>query len=129
MADFIVRRLDSDGDLAGGFGLNNFATGAGAVAQKVRTRLHLFRGEWFLDPDVGVPWLPLPDLVDRSILGTFPIDEGYAERQVLECILSTSGVDSVTDFVLTIDKSARTAYLQVSGRTTDGDTWNIEETF
>ncbi len=50
-------RKEIDGDYAFGRGDNCFYTDVPeAVAQAVRSRLALWRGEWFLDTDEGTPW-------------------------------------------------------------------------
>lgn len=48
--------MDADGDLAQPVGDLVPAAGAEAVAQSLRMRLSMFRGEWFLDLDAGVPY-------------------------------------------------------------------------
>ncbi len=48
------------------------ARGLEAVAIGIRTRLHLCRGEWFLNLDIGIPYLPTDDGVvpeSAAILG------------------------------------------------------------
>lgn len=125
MGSFVVRRL-YQGDITGGFGGNNVASGAAAVAQKLRSRLYLNRGEWFLDPDAGTPWLPLPDLLDKPILGSMPADIGYAERTIKKIILETPDVTTITDFSLDFNSVTRKLQFSASGTTVDGDVWNIE---
>lgn len=48
--------LGPDGDLLVEDGNLALSTGAAAVAQAIRCRLAFFRGEWFADPSVGLPW-------------------------------------------------------------------------
>jgi hypothetical protein len=97
--DFLA---DSNGDLAVVNG--DFATVAGeaAVEQGIGIRLSMFKGESFLDEDVGLPWLQdiliknadpaavrallnaeiasVPDVT--SVLGTELVDEGNRESSV-----------------------------------------------
>lgn len=61
-----------------------------AVGQHVRQRLKTFYGEWFLNTEVGVPWL------DR-ILGR-RYDPALAEAVVKAEILNTPGVVEITSF-------------------------------
>jgi len=50
-----VRALDSDGDMTAGFGFANYLINSvEMVAQRVKTRLLQYRGEWFLDVTLGV---------------------------------------------------------------------------
>lgn len=51
------RKLDSAGDMSFGHGAQDFHVNSpDAVAQAVKTRLHLELGEWFLDRADGTPW-------------------------------------------------------------------------
>ena len=43
-----------DGDLPNGF--TPFVQGIEAVVQRLVLRIAIHRGEWFLDPDAGLPW-------------------------------------------------------------------------
>lgn len=75
------RALDAAGDMQFGRGAAAFLHDSPeAVAQAIRTRLLLFRGEWFADTTAGTAWSSrilgertedarLPELRDR-ILGT-----------------------------------------------------------
>jgi len=59
--------LDDDGDLVLGADFQ-MTTGLAAVAQDIRLRIRLFRGEWFRNVDHGVPW-------EQEILGHKPTME------------------------------------------------------
>lgn len=51
----IYRILDVNGDYQFGKGLQQFTYGAYAVAQAIKTRLKLLKGEWFEDTQSGLP--------------------------------------------------------------------------
>jgi len=52
-----TRKLDENGDMCFGHGLNDFLEGKEEIAQNVDTSLKIFKGEWFLNPDLGIPYL------------------------------------------------------------------------
>lgn len=72
---------------------------AQAVGQHVRQRLMTFQGEWFLDKNVGVPWLV-------RILGN-KFDPDLAESVVKAEILKTDGVREITSFSVSFAKATR----------------------
>lgn len=86
--------------------------GVDAMGQHVKIRLRLFRGEWFLDVRVGIPYyekilVKNPDLV--------------AVRAIFrEAILETQGIVDLLDFALTVDSATRTMNLRFTA-TTDTD--------
>lgn len=89
-----------DGDLALTVGRLTIIRGKEEKAQKIKNRLKLFLGEWFLDTRVGVPWFQVvfvknPDLeVVKSLF-----------RRV---ILSVEGMVDVEEVSLVWDRQART---------------------
>ena len=74
-------------------------TGAEAVGQHVRQRLKTFRGEWFLDTTVGVPWL-------QEIFGN-AYDPALAESVVKAEILDTLGVSRIDGFSVGFNRTTR----------------------
>lgn len=85
-----------------------FVTGADAVAQQLKIRLRLVRGEWFLDQRVGVPyqsqiWVKNPNLA--AIQATY--------RQA---IASTTGVDTVDRIDIAFDSPTRQLNLSFSAK-------------
>lgn len=102
--------LDATGNLV-------FVTGADAVAQRVRSRLQFFRGEWFLDTRQGVPYF-------EDILVKNPRRE-LVVSLLREAILETPGVASITTFSLSIDNATRSASVTFKALTTDGDTVDV----
>lgn len=107
----LTRRLDQNHDMTFGQGRGNYAKNQEAVAQNVKTRLLLIMGEWFLDDDAGVPYLP-----EICVL---PTNVAMAESLVKQCILGTAGVSEISSFnfgfshetrKLTITATLKTAY-------------------
>lgn len=70
-----------------------------AIGQHVRQRIMSFEGEWFLDKEVGMPWV-------RNILGG-QYDPVLAESVLKTEILGTDGVTEITSFSVRFDNSTR----------------------
>lgn len=84
--------LDVQGNLA-------LVRDAEAVGQHVRTRLMTYEGEWFLDKEVGVPWI-------RDILGR-AYDPALAEAVLKAEILDTDGVIDISSFSVSFSRTTR----------------------
>ena len=91
--------LDSDGDMVVDSDLH-FSTGAEAVAQGIRIRLQMFKGEWFLDLDTGVPYWD-------DLLGA-KYNEVRARAAFRDAIVSAPGVDELITLKVTFDGATRT---------------------
>lgn len=89
-----------------------FVSGADAVAQRLRVRLRLWRGEWLLDQNVGFPW--------RSILGEKGVNR-LAESLLREAIVSCPGVRSLDRFAFAVDATTRRASLSFTVTTITGE--------
>lgn len=124
MSTLIVRQLSPTGDLQGSFA--NVLRTSAATAQKLKSRLLLIQGEWFLDPDAGVPWFAMEGAVDPPIMGVRRADLGYAERTLKTAILETTGISELVDFAITLDRNTRAATVACAVKTDDGDIENIE---
>jgi len=87
------------------------------IAQMLRTRLKLYRGEWFLNTGEGVPWL-------QEILGKTNTKNGI-ESIIKDQILQTPGVKSLEEFSSEINTATR--QLNVSFQVkTESDTISLE---
>lgn len=93
------RREDDNGDYTFGRGDNTWLINSPeTVAQAVRTRFLLWRGQWFLDTSAGTPWI-------QSVLGKQrPDTYSLAIRKHL---LETRGVNSITSFDTSLNTSSR----------------------
>lgn len=102
MSDFA---LTAAGSLEITSGKLRVATGMEALAQRIRTRLRLFRGDWFLNLLEGVPY---HDYVLRKS------STAAMQREVIRRALVTMrGVREVVS--LTVELDARTRTLTVVG--------------
>lgn len=109
-----VRALDASGDYTFGRGAANFLIDTpAAVAQLVRTRLGLLRGEWFLDVTEGF------DLAGKV--------QGYQaaaarDIEIRRVILETPGVTSITSYSSAVDPVTRKMTMQATVATAYGET-------
>lgn len=126
MATPPVRRLDANGDIMLGRGLSSYLRGKDATLQRVRSRLRLFYGEWFVDTGKGVPWTVPEDAEVQPILGVRP-NRSYLEASVAEAALGSEGVASIESLDVQIDSTARSADIVVEAITDEGAALTIED--
>lgn len=103
---------DDKGDLAFTDNELTLVIGADEVTQRVTQRLRTFRGEWFLDLDIGVPYY-------QEILIKNPSDtivEGRLKAEITE----TPGVLEIELFELEIDAAERVATVETRILSVDG---------
>jgi len=84
--------LNEDGSLA-------MAFDADAVGQHTRQRTMAFKGEWFLNANVGVPWLQ--DIMGKSY------DPALYESLVKSVVKKTDGVRKITSFSIKFNRVTR----------------------
>jgi len=84
--------VDSAGNLA-------TVTNALAVGQHVRQCLMTYRGEWFLNPDIGVPWI-------QQVMGR-RYDPSLAEAVLKAAVFSVDGVTEITSFGVSFARDIR----------------------
>ena len=93
------RREDSNGDYTFGRGDNTFLINSpDTVAQAVKTRFLLWRGQWFLDTTAGTPYI-------QSVLGKQSPD--VYNLAIRQHILQTQGVRSIISFDTSVDSATR----------------------
>jgi hypothetical protein len=114
----LARRMTPDWDMQFGQGLANYAANAEAVAQRVKARLQLLRGEWFLDTDAGVPYLT--EIVGR------PADLPRAAALLKQAILDTEGVAELSAFDLALNRETRKLTVTATAATIYGDNTTIK---
>lgn len=112
--DYLDARLDDDGDVYIGADGGEWISGIDGVAQLVRIAIQLFKEEWFLNLDAGMPWM-------QEILGQ-KYDEALLRQRLLEQILKTPGVVEVLLLEVSFDASTRTLSVRHELRTEFGDT-------
>jgi hypothetical protein len=105
-----VRALDANGDYRFGGGASEFLVDSpAAVQQKLKTRLLLFQGEWFLDSAAGTPWFQ--QILGRHASGPPRGTErnvGQIYDIALKTVLSnTRGVSQILKYSSTFNSSTR----------------------
>lgn len=109
------RRLNPiDDDMQFGHGSAEYhIDSAAGVAQSVKTRLRLWLGEWWLEPEAGMPW-------QTEVLG-----ERTAARRdaaIRRHILETQGVLSLVSYSSQFDPALRSYSVQAEIETIYGTT-------
>lgn len=102
------------------------ATGATAVAQNMQLRLRLFREEWFLNQEVGPPWLPGQIVTEQQAILGQRFDVLKTRAGVVSALSGTPGLSSLLDVTINFDRSTRAVSITVDALTLFGDT--IRET-
>ncbi len=99
------------------------ARGLEAVLILVRAAIMLWRDEYYLDRDAGMPWLETTDGVVRevdAILGQ-PFDPAKLQRAVRILILRVTAVRSISEFKATFDGEARAVAMSMVVHSDFGD--------
>ncbi|MBC8950265.1 hypothetical protein [Xenorhabdus sp. TS4] len=106
------RREDSNGDYSFGQGDNTFLINSPeTVAQAVKTRLSLWRGDWFLDVTEGTPY--------REAV----LEKNYSSAMSLrERILGTEGVIEIVSLDARRDPDTRQITITATINTRYGQT-------
>lgn len=116
----LVRRLDGNHDMTFGHGIADMAVDSESCAQRVKTRLLLLQGEWFLDMDAGVPWI--------QQITVKPANLPFAESVIKRTILETDGVSEIRKFGMALDRNTRKLTISATVATIYGDVANIKVT-
>ena len=80
----------------------NLTTVAGSalVAQRLKVILQLFKGEWFLDADAGIPWFQ--EVLEKGV------DVTVVDAILRAAILGVTDVNRLLTYSSEIDAAART---------------------
>jgi len=89
----------NDGQIVFESGVLQYADGAERVRQQLEVRLSIFRGDWFLDGEFGVPYLD-------SILGK-RITLNGALSAIRTEILAVEGVIKLNSFDYNLDRKKK----------------------
>ena len=91
------------------------------IAQSIRQRLRIIKGEWFLDRTLGLPYL---DTILEKNPNSLLVTTLYKNQ-----ILETKGVTKLNTFNLSFDNKARQLDLTFSVIITTGEVLYFEEQF
>lgn len=108
------RKLSASGDYTFGHGVSDFHIDTPeAVGQAVKTKLLLWREEWFLDTTEGTPYL-------TEILGKN--QQGAYDLAIRERILDTTGVKEILSYLSELDRATRALVVTATIDTIYGQT-------
>lgn len=96
--------LDDDGDLIIPL---RFTRGLGAVAQGIRIRMQMFKGEWFLNLDTGIPYLENDSVTEAEALLGQRFEQVKALAAFRKAIESAPYVQKILALAVSFDGSTR----------------------
>lgn len=107
-------QVDNSGELVFANGDLVLLDGTDAIAQNLRIALRMFKGEWFLNVDEGVPYIQnifikAPRISVITVL-------------LRKAILSVAGVEEIKTFDVQVDAAARSLSVTFDARLADGGT-------
>ena len=74
-------------------------SGSELVAQRLQVALQLFKGEWFLDADAGIPWYQ--EILEKGV------DVTVVDSILRKQIVATEGVNRILKYASSIDAATR----------------------
>ena len=83
------------------------------AVQQVKMRLLLFKGEWFRDIDIGIPYVQ--DIFGRKDT------QNAADANIKNTILATDNIQSITKYSSSINPQTRTFFVIFSAITNSGE--------
>ena len=114
----LVVSVDDENPIEGDLRLSGgdlvWISGVEEVAQRIRSRLRFFKGEWFLNQREGTP-------IFQSVLGVRAPSIPYLTTLYRRIIATTPGVREVRSLVITLD-SARLMTITFEATTDSGET-------
>ncbi len=90
-------QMDADGDIDLDEDGLHLISGINAVAQLCLIAMRLFKEEWFLNLDKGMPWY-------QEILGE-KYDEALIRRRAAETLLSVEGVKGIASLAMEFENN------------------------
>jgi hypothetical protein len=87
------------------------------ISQKIRHTISIFKGEWFMDKTIGIPYIPEED-VDR-----------YMHRRMIETALQVrigevEGVEKFLSFSSSLNKATRILLIEFTVQIDTGETYS-----
>lgn len=119
ITDRIDWQLNADNDLVMPL---RYSTGVAGVAQGIRIRIRMVKGEWFLNRDEGVPYFDNDIVPESDALMGQHFNELKARAAFRRAILSAPGVLKLLRLDLRYNQSTRRLEVAWHVRTTFGDT-------
>jgi hypothetical protein len=105
--------LDADNNLVVTAGRPELASDTAAIAQAIRLRLQMLKGEWYLDESAGLPYF-------QEILVKNP-NTAQIRKVIAERIEGTLGVSTLESLDLVFDRTARTLTVTFEVSTDTGE--------
>jgi hypothetical protein len=119
----IIRIQDENGDMTFGNGsLNFYDNSPEGAAQAIQTALLLWYGEWFLDNTVGVPYLENVLGKNSQASADLEIKDQILSVQVIDNGVSTQLVNSIDNYLSSLDPVTRKLTLSATLNTIYGPT-------
>lgn len=119
--------LDDEGDIDLSTGDIQFTTGLAAVAQDIYIAIKLFKGEWFLNRELGIPYLPNDIVSETDALLGQKFSEVKARAAFRAAIETVEGVESITRLAVSFDPPMRTMFVEFTVKTVAGTIVATEE--
>lgn len=123
MLDFIL----TDGDIT--FSVNadgvpdiDMVTGVDRVRQSILIQWRMFLGEWFDDPDAGIPWFShIFDSVETySDQGDRPVASVTVEAILRRKTLEVESVDSIISWEMDLNRTTRVLSIDCEVKSSEG---------
>src|SRR5438045_2986215 len=85
----------------------HWTSGVAGISQGIRIALQMFKGEWFLDLDEGIPYLERSGVpADQALIGQ-KFNQSRAVTMFRETILRAPGVNTITSLAVSFDHTTR----------------------
>lgn len=98
-----------------------FTRGLEAVVQRLRIRLRRVRGEWFLDRDLGVPYLATDIVPESEALLGQKFSAVKARTAIRDELVKDQGVVELLALAVSFESATRTLRIEFRVRTAFGD--------